>query len=300
MIGIEPAMAEELSRRSLLRLALTSGTIALVPGLMPGAAAAETPVAGGTLTIGADADPIGLDPVTLTAFSSYDFTSLLYTGLLRWTAQMTIEPDLALGYDQPDPKTYVFKLRQGVKFHNGQDFTAADVKHTFDRIMNPATGSRLRAFYSSVETVSVIDPYTVKFQLNATDAAFLSNLATSPNGAIVPAGVENLNTQPVGTGPFAFESYQPNLQFSLTAHKSYYEKDLPRLAKVVFKFYKDQATLTSALRSRAIDMTWLKDPKVAAAIARTSPNLVSAPGTISSAMWCARRSGYWRRSGRNP
>lgn len=281
MIDIEPAMAEELSRRSLLRLALTSGTVALVPGLMAGAAAADTPVAGGTLTIGADADPIGLDPVTLTAFSSYDFTSLLYTGLLRWTAQMTIEPDLALSYEQPDPKTYVFKLRQGVKFHNGQDFTAADVKHTFDRIMNPATASRLRAFYSSVDTVSVIDPHTVKFQLNATDAAFLSNLATSPNGAIVPAGVENLNTQPVGTGPFAFESYQPNLQFSLTAHKGYYETDLPRLAKVVFKFYKDQATLTSALRSRAIDMTWLKDPKVAAAIARTSPNLVSAPGQTS-------------------
>jgi peptide/nickel transport system substrate-binding protein len=277
MIEIEPARAEELSRRSLLRLALAGGAMALLPGY----AGAETPAMGGTLTIGADADPIGLDPVTLTAFSSFDFTSLLYTGLLRWTAQMTIEPDLALSYDQPDPKTYVFKLRQGVKFHNGQDFTAADVKYTFDRIMNPATGSRLRAFYSSVESVSVIDPYTVKFQMNATDAAFLSNLATSPNGAIVPVGVENLNTQPVGTGPFAFEAYQPNLQFSLTAHKGYFEKDLPRLARVVFKFYKDQATLTSALRSRAIDMTWLKDPKVAATIAKTSPNLVSAPGQTS-------------------
>jgi len=264
-----------------LRLALAGGAMALPGMLMAGDAAAETPVAGGTLTIGADADPIGLDPVTLTAFSSYDFTSLLYTGLLRWTAQMTIEPDLALSYDQPDPKTYVFKLRQGVNFHNGQDFTAADVKHTFDRIMNPATGSRLRAFYSSVDTVSVVDPHTVKFQLNATDAAFLSNLATSPNGAIVPVGVENLNTQPVGTGPFAFDAYQPNLQFSLKAHPDYYEKGQPYLARVVFKFYKDQATLTSALRSRAIDMTWLKDPKVAATIARTSPNLVSAPGQTS-------------------
>ncbi|MGO4736244.1 ABC transporter substrate-binding protein [Bosea sp. 2KB_26] len=281
MIAPEPEMAEELSRRSLLRLVLASGAMALSPAIMTGEAAAEAPVSGGTLTIGADADPIGLDPVTLTAFSSYDFTSLIYTGLLRWTAQMKIEPDLALSYDQPDPKTYVFRLRQGVKFHNGQDFTANDVKHTFDRILSPASGSRLRAFYSSIEAVTVIDPYTVKFQLNATDAAFLSNLATSPNGAIVPAGVENLNTQPVGTGPFAFEAYQPNLQFSLTAHAGYYEKGQPHLSRVVFKFYKDQATLTSALRSRAIDMTWLKDPKVAAAIARTSPNLVSAPGQTS-------------------
>jgi len=97
----------------------------------------------------------------------------------------------------------------------------------------------------------------------------------------VPAGVEGLERQPVGTGPFAFEAYQPNQQFSLTRFADYYEKGEPPLAKVVFKFYKDQATLTSALRSRAIDMTWVKDPKVAAAIARTSPNFVSAPGQTS-------------------
>lgn len=283
MAGEHGGAAQGSSRRGLLRL-LTAGGAALgSPSLWTSLVLAQvqTPVAGGTLAIGADADPIGLDPVMVNAFSSFDFTSLLYTGLLRWNAQMRVEPDLATGYEQPDTKTYIFKLRQGVKFHNGKDFTAEDVRHTFDRIMNPATGSRLRALYSSVEAVTVIDPFTIKFQLYATDAAFLSNLATNPNGAIVPVGVDNINTQPVGTGPFAFEAYQPNQQFSLTRHADYYEKGEPYLAKVVFKFYKDQATLTSALRSRAIDMTWLKDPKVAAAIARTSPNLVSAPGQTS-------------------
>lgn len=271
------------TRRSLLQVLTAGGTALAAPSLWSAIALAQSqaPVAGGTLTIGADADPIGLDPVTVNAFSSYDFTSLIYTGLLRWNAQMKVEPDLAIGYEQPDPKTYVFRLRQGVKFHNGQGFTAADVKHTFDRIMNPATGSRLRALYSSVESVTAVDPLTVRFQLNATDAAFLSNLASNPNGAIVPVGVDGLDRQPVGTGPFAFEAYQPNQQFSLARNASYYETGEPHLAKVVFKFYKDQATLTSALRSRAIDMTWVKDPKVAAAISRTSPNLVSAPGQTS-------------------
>lgn len=280
----EPDLAAQgLRRRSLLQLLTAGGAALTAPGLWSGLALAQgpAPVAGGTLTIGADADPIGLDPVTVNAFSSFDFTSLLYTGLLRWNAQMKVEPDLATGYEQPDPKTYVFKLRQGVKFHNGKDFSAADVKHTFDRIMNPATGSRLRALYSSVESVTVVDPFTVKFQLNATDAAFLSNLASNPNGAIVPAGVDNLVTQPVGTGPFAFEAYQPNQQFSLTRFDGYYEKGEPYLAKVIFKFYKDQATLTSALRSRAIDMTWVKDPKVATAISRASSSFVSAPGQTS-------------------
>ena len=272
----------DLSRRSLLRLGLLGGTMLLGPSFARAAGGpAETPVPGGTLTIGADADPIGLDPTTVTAFSSYDFTGLIYTGLLRWTADMKIEPDLAVSYERPDDKTYVFKLREGVKFHNGQDFTAEDVKYTFDRILDPATASKLRAQYSGIKAVTVLDPRTIKFELKTTDAAFLNYLATNPDGAIVPKGVDNLSTQPVGTGPFIFESYQPNQQFTLTANPNYYEKGQPYLAKVVFKFYKDQATLSSALRSKAIDMTWLKDPKVAALMAKTSPDLVSAPGQTS-------------------
>ena len=175
----------------------------------------------------------------------------------------------------------MFRLRQGVTFHDGRAFTAEDVKHTFDRILDPATGSRLRSQYSGIKSVTVLDPFTVRFELGTTDAAFLNYLATNPDGAIVPKGVENLGTQPVGTGPFMFEAYQPGQQFSLTANPNYYEKGLPHLSKVIFRFYKDQATLSSALRSRAVDMTWLKDPKVAALMARTSPDLVSAPGQTS-------------------
>jgi peptide/nickel transport system substrate-binding protein len=270
-----------LSRRNLLRLGLSGGVMLLGSSAWAAGNTSETPKAGGTLTIGADADPIGLDPTIVTAFSSYDFTSLIYTGLLRWNAQMGIEPDLATGYEMPDPTTYVFKLREGVKFHSGLDFTAEDVKYTFDRILNPATASRLRAQYSGIKAVTVVDPFTVKFELNTTDAAFLSYLATNPDGAIVPKGVDNLDTKPVGTGPFVFESYQPNQQFTLTRNANYYEQGLPYLSKVIFKFYKDQATLSSALRSKAIDMTWLKDPKVASLMAKTSPKLISAPGQTS-------------------
>ena len=72
----------------------------------------------------------------------------------------------------------------------------------------------------------------------------------------------------VGTGPFIFESYEPNQQFTLKANPDYYEEGQPYLDTVVFKFFKDQSALSSALRSRAIDMTWLKDPKVAALLVR--------------------------------
>ena len=274
-----PDGAHALRRRALLQLALSGGALtALNPMAL---AQSGAPKRGGTLTIGADADPIGLDPTTLTAYSSYDFTALLYTGLLRWNAEMKVEPDLAIGYITPNETTYIFRLRQGVKFHNGQAFTADDVKYTFDRILDPATASPSATLFSGIKAVSVIDPFTVKFELKAPSATFLSYLATNPNGVIVPRGVADLKTKPIGTGPFMFVSYEPNQQFTLKANPDYYEDKQPYLDTVVFKFFKDQASISSALRSKAIDMTWFKDPKVSAQIVKSSPDLVSAPGKTS-------------------
>ena len=135
-----------------------------------------------------------------------------------------------------------------------------------------------RSLFAAIKAVTVIDPLTVKFELKQPSAPFLSYLATNPTGVIVPKGVGDLDTRPCGTGPFVFESYQPNQVFTLKRFEGYYEKDLPHLDTVAFRFFKDQASLTSALRSKAIDMTWFKDPKVSAQIVRTSRDLVSAPG----------------------
>ncbi len=276
--GDPDGQSDGLYRRSMLRLALTGGALALVGPAWAQVGAAKR---GGTLTIGADADPIGLDPTTVTAYSSFDFTSVLYSGLLRWNADMKIENDLATGYLTPNDTTYIFRLRQGVKFHNGQDFSAEDVKYTFDRILDPATASPNANLFAAIRAVTVVDAYTVKFELKAASATFLSYMATNPMGCIVSRGVSDLNTRPVGTGPFVFESYEPNQRFVLKANPNYFEDKLPYLSTVVFKFFKDQGSLASALRSKAIDMTWFKDPKVSAQIVKTTRNLVSAPGKTS-------------------
>ena len=270
----DPILQHAFERRSLLQMLLAGGAMAVSPV----AFAQGTPKRGGTLTIGADADPIGFDPVTLTAFSSWDFTALLYSGLLRWSAEMKPEPDLATRFEQPNDTTYIFHLRSGVKFHNGQPFSAEDVKWTFERIQNPANASPNLTIYSVIKAVTVIDPMTVKFELNAPSAPFLAYISTNPMGVIVPKGVSDLATKPVGTGPFSFVSYEPNQQCTLKAFADYYEKPQPYLDQVVFRFFKDQASITSALRSKAIDMTWFKDPKVSAQIVRGAPDLVNAPG----------------------
>ncbi len=105
-----------------------------------------------------------------------------------------------------------------------------------------------------------------------------------------------MTTKPVGTGPFSFVSYDANQQFTLKAFADYYEKGQPYLDEVVFRFFKDQASIASALRSKAIDMTWFKDPKVSAQIARTSRDLVSAPGktTRTFPVWMNLKSGPTR------
>ncbi len=281
--GAWPDGVHDPRRRSLLLLALTGSAVAISPAVLAqsGAGAAGVPKRGGTLTIGADADPIGLDPNTAKAYSSFDFTALLYTGLLRWNAEMKIEPDLATGYLVPNDTTYIFRLRQGVKFHNGQAFTAEDVKSTFERIADPANASPSATLFSGIKAVTVVDPFTVKFELKAPSATFLSYMATNPFGCITPRGVAGLVTKPVGTGPFVFDSYEPNQQFTLKANPDYYEANQPYLSTVVFKFFKDQGSLASALRSKAIDMTWFKDPKISAQIVKTTPDLVSAPGKTS-------------------
>jgi peptide/nickel transport system substrate-binding protein len=235
-------------------------------------------IRGGILKVGADLDPSGLDPTTTNAFASWDFTALMFNGLLRFDQTGKIQPDLAASYQQPSSTEYIFKLRSGVTFHNGKAFTAEDVKYTFDRRLDPKVGSPSRASFSSIDAVTVIDPLTVKFKLKNVDAAFLSFIANNPDGLIVPQGVENINTNPVGTGPFVFKSYTPNLDLQMVANKNYYEKGLPYLDGATFLFFKDASSLFAALRSKSIDMTWLKDPKVAKATADSDINLISAPG----------------------
>lgn len=266
------------SRRGLFALGAGGAAMFLAPKSF---AQDGTPKRGGTLTIGADADPIGLDPITVTAFSSYDFLSLIYAGLLRWSPTMEIETDIAESYEVVDDTTYRFKIRQGVTFHNGQKLDAHDVKFTFDRSMNPETGSRLLRTYASIDSVTVLDDYTVEFKLKGPDAAFLRFLATIPDGAILPRDVTGHETAPIGAGPFKFESYEPNQQLSLVRFDGFYEEGLPYLDKVVFRFFKDQSALTSALRSKAIDMTWLKNPMVADMVTKATPDIVSAPGQTS-------------------
>ncbi len=273
-------------RRLLLGAAVAGGALALDPVLLraqeatPGTAGC-TP--GGTLAIGQDFGPQSLDPTTTVAWASTNVEELIYSGLLRWSPAMAIEPDLAVDYDvAADGLTYTFRLREGVTFHNGSPFTAQDVKYTFDRIRDPATASPHSAIYADLTAVETPDPLTAVFRLSKPFAPLLRYLATIPYGGIVPDGAgEELATQPIGTGPFAFVEYLLDQEVRLRRFDDYYVDGLPYLDEVVFRLLADDPSIAAALQSGTVQLAWLKNPLVAENVARTSPTLRSVPGVSS-------------------
>jgi peptide/nickel transport system substrate-binding protein len=241
---------------------------------------------GGTLVVGSDFGPDSLDPAMNVAWASTTFYEQIYEGLLRWNAKNEIVPSLATSYEATDGgKIYTFKLRQGVKFHNGREMTADDVKFCFDRILDPKTGSPNQKVYEPLAKVEVVDPYTVRFTLKQPFAPFLSYLATPNYGAIYPKeAVATLATTPVGTGPFMWSEFVKDQQVKMIKNPNYWDKGLPKVDTLIFKLIPDDAAQVAAIRSKSVDMTWLKDPKVASNLTKTTKGLTAAPAQTTRYM----------------
>src|SRR5712692_6060681 len=176
---------------------------AAAPTTQPAAAQAAR---GGLLRVGLDVDADSLDPRLTKNTSGFRIKELAFNGLVAINPDYSPVADLAEKWDNPDDKTWVFHLRPGVKFHDGSDLTAADVKFTYESVLDQTFNSPFRAFYLSVEKVDATDQNTVTFTLKAPFAPFLSymDLAIVPAAAVQKLG-KDFGTKPVGTGPFKVE-----------------------------------------------------------------------------------------------
>src|SRR5438034_1045906 len=140
----------------------------------PAAAAAATtaPAAaktGGQTLWGLAGDPLGLDPHKAGIDAVADVLPQFYESLTTYDSALRAAPALALSWEVPDPKTYIWKLRQGVKFHDGSEFTADSVKYSIERMLAPETGNLWKFTFDSIEQVSVVDKYTVKMSTSRPD-----------------------------------------------------------------------------------------------------------------------------------
>jgi peptide/nickel transport system substrate-binding protein len=219
----------------------------------PTAATAAQAKPGGTLRAGLDVDADTLDPRLTKNTSGYRITELAFNGLVSISPDYSAAPDLAEKWDNPDDKTWVFHLRQGVKFQDGSPLTASDVKFTYESVLDPSFNSPFRSFYLSIDKVDATDPNTVTFTLNAPFAPFLSymNLAILPQATTQKLG-NDFGTKPVGTGPFKVDNWATGDTISLSAFDGFYG-GRANLDKISVKVVPDNSARVVALESGDLD-----------------------------------------------
>jgi peptide/nickel transport system substrate-binding protein len=245
-----------MTRRSIVRSAL-----AVLLAALWLAAPAAGQKRGGALVVGNDEDAVGLDPHLSFAFASQNFYEHVYSGLTRFDSTMGIEGDLATAWEIPNPTTYVFKLRRGVRFHNGREMTADDVKYSIERVRDPKHGSPIRGTYADVEAVQVVDPHTIRLVLARPNAALLSMMTGRASYVVPREEVEkhgSLQKVAVGTGPFKLVEHVPGDHARFERNEHYYEPGLPYLDGFQIKVIKDESSRLAALRRGTIDLTWIK------------------------------------------
>jgi len=221
------------------------------------AAAAGAPKKGGILKVGLQGDPVALDPHSTSLTATNHIVEHIYGRLVTIDATLSPKPDLAESWEiLPDGLVYTFKLRQGVKFHNGQPLVAGDVKYSLERVLDPKTKSTSTAGLSSISKIETPDDATVKITLKKPDASFLVGL-WSPNYAIVKKEDVDKNGDLTktanGTGPFKFKDYTPNTKLTLERNPNYYEAGKPYLDGIEFVPVPDDTARSTAVRTGTVD-----------------------------------------------
>jgi peptide/nickel transport system substrate-binding protein len=208
---------------------------ALLLAIAPAACAQKLPIDEGRLVIALPGTPVSLDPRVATDAYGEQILQMTHASLVRLDAAGKPVPDLAEAWESPDPLTYVFRLRPGLRFHDGRPLTSADVQYTFGWILDPANRSPHRGLYRHVASVGAPDDRTVVFRLAEPFAPFLS---TAVRG-IVPAGSPAGGyAPPAGAGPYRIGSVSPDGEAVLSAFDGHHAGP-PAIREVTVKFVPD-------------------------------------------------------------
>jgi peptide/nickel transport system substrate-binding protein len=252
-----------LSRRQLLELASALGVTAsgamLVPRLARSTAAQGTPVAEpvGSVTWAISSDPVSLVPYGSSSTSNMWGKEFIYDSLLEWDRDLNIQPALAESYEAaPDATSYLFHLRQGVTFHDGRPFTAADVKYSLDLTLDPLPPVVASPYLANVKEVVVVDDATVRIDMSKPDPTLPGILAWQRMSPIFPQGIAdeiNLLSEGIGTGPFKLIEYISNDRLEYEAFADYWKPGVPCIQHLTLPIVPEEQTLVALLRSGEID-----------------------------------------------
>ncbi len=240
-------------------------------------------VRGGTLVVAMNTEPAGLDPSLV---AGAEIRRMMHQnvleGLLGFNEAGKIIPLLAsaLPSVSSDGLTYTFKLRAGIKFHNGSALSSKDVKTKFDFARTEKSGQQSPTYYAGILDVQTPDANTVVFKLDKTNVNFTYSLADAesiiePSELFsTPEGREALKAKPIGTGPFALKAWNRGANIQLERNASYWQKGLPYLDAVTFRFMGDnQNAKVAALKAGDIDVIGYNVPEEQAKALAADPTL---------------------------
>ena len=271
-------------KRLLALLALVSSLVfaAAVPRSEAG-----QPMAGGTLRYGMVTEVSSLDPHVYVGSSWKVLNAAFYDTLLAFNQDAQLVPALAESWNTSDAKTYVLKLRKGVRFHGGEPFTARDVKYSLERVMDPKTGATLRENLLGTK-VTVVDDFTIRLERPTPDATLLNVLAM-PEVAILSSewmkSDPNVKVKANGTGPFILKEYEPGVRAVAEKNPNYFRKGQPLLDRVEFRMIKNDDARVNALRTAAVDMIEFVPWKDIDNLKRQSGVKVEASGGAFMNLW---------------
>ena len=242
------------------RLLMVSLFLGLSVGLaLPLEGASDKPKRGGTLTMAVRRGPSLMNPMISTKSSEARVREIMFESLLGIDLKGNIQPNLAESWKiSPDGKLITFKLRQGVKFHNGREMTAADAKFSMDYTMNPKNGAWGLSTLSVVDRVEVAGNYTLKVFLNNPSPGILYALTSIRSFSVIPegslkGGVRKATEYPPGTGPFKFVEWKRRRRVVFDRFDDYWGQK-PFVDRVILRAISNAAVRFTALRAGDVDL----------------------------------------------
>jgi len=214
--------------------------------------------AGGMFVTAISVDPQSMDPAWTGEPQARMIRGCISEALLDLDEKGRLVPWLAESWEQTDPRTYVFRLRRGVKFHDGTSFDAEAVKFNLKRMRNPETKNVWINEIAALDTVEVVDAHTVRVTSKEPFASFLVPFYDVNGMQLSPAAVQRWGSEigfhPVGTGPFKFVEYQKDLQTVLERNPDYWDAGKPQLDRLVFRPIPNSATRLTELRAGGVHL----------------------------------------------
>jgi peptide/nickel transport system substrate-binding protein len=229
---------------------------------------------GGSIIITYKDDVATLDPAIGYDWQNWSMIKSLFDGLMDYEPGTTnLRKEIAEDYTiSDDGKTFTFKLRKGVKFHNGRELNADDVKYSIERVVNPKTQSPGAGFFGSIvgfedasagkaealSGITVVDPYTIKFELSRPDATFLHVLALNFAHIVPKEEVEkygaDFGKHPVGSGAFKMTEWTLGQRIVFERFKDYYNPSLPKLDQITFEVGQEPVVALLRLQNGEVDI----------------------------------------------